>query len=390
MRLPLFVTAIPALLACSAAAFAFGPPTPAQDRQLRFFSAENPDGPLVLLLPLSGAQAAVGRAVRDGFLAAAASAGAAVRVHDAGSSSDSALEGFRRALHEEPSVIIGPLHKDAVAAISAQGPSAPWLALNYLEPRMQLERMVQFGLAPEDEARAAAEHAHAQGLRRALALVPQTTLASDWGARALQAFAARLIELGGAVVSEGRYTVGESNFAVPIKLLLGLDQSTERHRALDSLLGARSQFEPRRRDDADFLFIAARASDGRQLWPQLRFHRSGDLPVYATSAIYEGRSDSELNGLRVCDMPYLSDATGSYAKLRGEVEGLNSARQQPRLFALGYDAYAVAARMRSGELNATPGFAAATGTLTLANGAIQRRLGCAAFRDGRPSPPSKS
>ena len=52
------------------------------------------------------------------------------------------------------------------------------------------------------------------------------------------------------------------------------------------------------------------------------------------------------------------------ARLRADSAGLASAAQQPRLFALGADAYAVAARIRSGELASEPGFAGATGWLT--------------------------
>jgi len=378
-----------AVAAYGTAALAQRLPGPAQDRFTRYAYAASPEGPLALLLPLSGSLASTGIAVRDGFLAAAAAAGTPVRVYDAGSGNESAVDAFGQALRDGPSVVVGPLRKEAIAAIATAGAAVPWLALNYLD-NLGGENLVQFGLAPEDEARAVADHAYQLGLRRALAMVPLAVSGSDWGERALAAFTARLNALGGEVIGIARYSAASLNFAAPIQMLLGLDESKERHRVLANTLGARSEFEPRRRDDADFLFIAARPADGRLLWPQLRFYRVSDLPAYATSAIYEGKPDNELNGLRVCDMPYMLDGAGAYARLRAEIEGLASASQQPRLFALGVDAYSVAARMRSGELRSTPNFAAATGLLSFGNGAIARQLGCSEFRDGKPRAPAKS
>ena len=367
-------------------------PTPAQNIRGHFSSFDlqtivGGEG-LALLLPLSGAYAASGLAVRDGFLAAAAPARAAVRVYDSGSSTESAVAAYELLLRDGPAVVIGPLRKEAVTAIAGLGPSRPWLALNYLDARAPVANTIQFGLAPEDEARAAAEQAHARGLRRAIALVPQALAGNDWGERALSAFGQRLRELGGEVIAAGRYAPGTLNFAEPIKQLLSLDQSDARHRALVAVLGQSSEFEPRRRDDVDFIFVAARPADGRLIWPQFRFYRSLDLPIYATSAIFEGGQDKELNGLRVCDMPYMLDGAGAYASLRGDVADLASARQQPRLFALGYDAFHVASLMQSGEL-AAPAFAAASGSLSVANGAVARGLSCAEIKDGSPRDASR-
>lgn len=368
-----------------AAASAQGLPGPAQDRFTRYSYVASPEGPLVLLLPLSGALGATGAAVRDGFLAAAAATGTPVRVYDAGASPEGAVDAFSRALRDGPSVVVGPLRKEAIAAIAAEGAAVPWLALNYLD-RAAGENLVQFGLSPEDEARAAAEQAYQQGLRRALTVIPQVVAGSDWGERALAAFSARLTELGGEVIGIARYAPGAGNFSAPAQALLGLDDSRQRHRTLENTLGARSEFEPRRRDDADFLFMAARPADGRLLWPQLRFHRLGDLPVYTTSAIYEGRADSELNGLRICDMPYLMEGENASTRLRAEVTGLPSATQQPRLFALGADAFALAIRMRNNELLGQPNVAGHTGQLALAQGVVTRRLVCGDMRDGKLRP----
>ncbi len=60
-------------------------------------------------------------------------------------------------------------------------------------------------------------------------------------------------------------------------------------------------FEPRRRQDIDIIFLIARPLKARQLVPQFKFHRSGQLPVVATSHAYTGaknkQQDIDLNGL---------------------------------------------------------------------------------------------
>ncbi len=74
------------------------------------------------------------------------------------------------------------------------------LALNQIEGAAPAQ-LYQFALAPEDEARQAAERASLDGHTRALAMVP----AGAWGARQLQAFTDRFQELGGTVIRAERY-----------------------------------------------------------------------------------------------------------------------------------------------------------------------------------------
>ena len=73
----------------------------------------------------------------------------------------------------------------------------------------------------------------------------------------------------------------------------------QRYQRLRANIGGPLQFDPRRRQDIDFVFLAADAKAGRLIKSQLKFHYSGDLPVYSTSSIYsrDGRSDSDLDEL---------------------------------------------------------------------------------------------
>ena len=354
-------------------------PAPAGASSFGYASGGN-EG-FALLLPLSGAMAATGEAVRDGFLAAASGGDTAVRVYDAGNSAESAVSAWQEALRDGASVIVGPLRKEALSALAGLGdPPVPWIALNYSGFSSGYNRF-QFGLAPEDEARAAAEDAVQQGLKRALVLAP----GSDWGERAAQAFAARLSELGGSVLEQSQYASGAMNFAEPIQKLLNLDISKARLLTMTATLGTKPEFEPRRREDADLVFFAARAADARLIWPQLRFFRATDLPTYTTSAAYEGGMDPELSGLTLCDMPFmLNGADSDAAELRGQLADLPAAKNQPRLLALGADAYTLARKIQAGELQSLQSFDAATGTLHVNGGVINRSLRCARIKDGVP------
>src|SRR5690606_9293458 len=134
------------------------------------------------------------------------------------------------------------------------------------------ENLFQYGLNPEDEARQAAEHASIEGYRHALVLAPLNEL----GDRLDRAFSERFEELGGMALSSEFYTPGASDFAGPITRGVGLDDSRGRHRQLQGVVGTALEFEPRRRQDLDMVFMVGSPREARLLTPQLRFHRAGD------------------------------------------------------------------------------------------------------------------
>lgn len=364
-------------------------------RVFSFFGAKPTGDSIALLLPLTGAFSKTAEAVRDGFLSAyfkKSGVKPTVRVYDAGATASSTLAAYQQALDDGVGLVVGPLRKDGVAAIVQAGqPPVPMLALNYLDTSQPVFNLFQFGLAPEDEARAAAERAVSEGGRRAIVLVSNT----DWGERAQLAFSKRLQELGGSVVAGSRYELGARDYSAQIKQLLNIEESEARHQALNNLLGKRTEFEPRRRDDADFIFIAARPAEGRMIWPQFRYHRSSGLPIYATSLIFGGASDPELNGLRFCDMPWMLQDKSAMTASRAEVSDVAAFKSQPRLFAMGYDAFMLASLIQKSELQQGAGYPAASGELIVdPAGVIGRRLACAQMDAGQPrlleSKPPKS
>ena len=169
---------------------------------------------------------------------------------------------------------------------------------------------------------------------------------------------------------------------------MGLSLSRQRYQRLRANLGQNIEFDPRRRADAEFVFLAATAPNGRLLKSQLKFHYSGDLPVYSTSSIYamDGRSDSDLNGVMFADTPWIIDPQPWIADLPAVFsQAWPEQRRLGRLHAMGYDAYMLVASLyqaRGGSMNEIDG---ATGRLYLDfDGQVHRRLSWAQFQSGQP------
>lgn len=167
---------------------------------------------------------------------------------------------------------------------------------------------------------------------------------------------------------------------------MGLTGSIRRYQRMRANIGGALQFDPRRRQDTEFVFLATDAPAGRLLKAQLKFHYSGDLPVYSTSSVYsmDGRSNSDLNGIMFADAPWVIDPQPWIAELPGEFAAYwPDERRMARLHAMGYDAYNLIAALfafRGGQMAELDG---ATGKLFLdAGGRIHRHLAWAQFQNG--------
>lgn len=344
---------------------------------------------LAVLLPLSGNYQTAADAVRDGLMAAYYQVGGdklpAVTLYDSGTSAASAEAAYQKAVADGASMVIGPLTKEAVAALAGQ-PSlpVPVLALNYLDNgRAGPSGFYQFGLLPEGEAEQAAERAVAEGRTHGVALVSN----DDFGARMFNAFSSRFAELGGTLLGMQTYTPGGSAYADTLTQLFGLDASQAREQHLAAVLGQRMEYEPRRRQDIQFIFLAANASDARQIQPQIAYYHAEDLPVYSTSRVYElddSVDNTVLNGVIFDDMPWTLEDAGAIADMRGTLARYwpNSFAGNSRLYALGFDAYRLVPLLYNTHAIGQP-LQGVTGLLSLdADGRVHRRLDWADFEDG--------
>jgi outer membrane PBP1 activator LpoA protein len=346
---------------------------------------------IALLLPLSGRTAPAGKAIQNGFMGAYFSTVAGldepqtVRIYDVGKEGG-ASAAYATAVADGAEFVIGPLLKDNVIALANDIlVPVPVLTLNYLpENTLAPPGLYQFALAPEDEARSAAVRALADGHTRAVALVPN----NDWGRRLLTSFSTEFEALGGTLLDYRSYTPGIPDFSNTIEDLMALSGSVRRYQRLRANIGGPLQFDPRRRQDSEFIFLAADAPAGRLLKSQLKFHYSGDLPVYSTSSInaMDGRSNSDLNGIMFADTPWIvapqswiEHLPSLYSKYWPEERRLG------RLHAMGYDAYQLIASLHAAHSGPMVEVDGATGKLHVdADGRVRRELAWAQFQRGEP------
>ena len=340
---------------------------------------------LALMLPLGGRQQSAANAIRDGFVAAYIADAAAfnaptVRVYD--TSPYGAILAYERAFSDGADVVIGPLRKTAVQEMAlVEHLPVPLLALNRLpDDEYGPTGFYQFALAPEDEAISAARRAVALNERRAVALVPS----GDWGNRILTNFRTGLESAGGQLLDYEYYDAAETDFSQQIQRVMQISASVARRNRVRNLVEQPLQYEPRRRQDIDFVFIAARPDNARALKPQLRFHYAGDLPVYATSAVFaeDGRSNRDLRGIRFPEIPWLIDTENQVEPSAETFSRFwRTEPQIARLYAMGIDAYRlVKAIFIDGTEAPLPG---ATGLLTVNHdGVVHRELSWAEFSDG--------
>lgn len=342
---------------------------------------------IALLLPMTSPQRLAALAIRDGFFAAHLRGthgnDTLIRVYD--TAALGAQDAYLRAQLEGADFIVGPLLQPEVEQVIAQAGFVPTLALNFAQNETPtLTSFYQFALAPEDEVRAIAQRAVASGATTAVALVPN----SNRGRRLLNAFRAEFESLGGELLDFSDYDTAAQDFAVPITALLNITLSNQRYRRLAANLGTSIQFEPRRRQDVDLIFLAADSSAARMLAPQLRFNSAGDIPTYATSDVFEPREnarDNDLNGVVFADTPSLLSPDETATGVRSELQLYWPQRSsQFRFYGMGFDAYQLVAPLYEGSVTSWP-LPGMSGNLTLErDGKIHRSLPVAQFQNGRP------
>ncbi|MFG6666737.1 penicillin-binding protein activator [Halomonas sp. HNIBRBA4712] len=329
---------------------------------------------IMVALPQSGPLSSIADTISSAMREHASIRGQGVELSFVDSTQYSMDELYSRAEQMNAQLLVGPLDKEQVTRLEQQ-PSVPMptLALNYgNSAQNQASGLFQYGLSAEDEARQAANRAYQDGHRQMAVMVPD----NDWGRRVGEAFWNEFHALGGEVSNAVRYN--PSN-----------DVSSAVQTALN-VSGDRAQL-----GNVDALFLLALPEYARQVPPMMDFYYAPDLPIYATSHLFEGtqerRLNQDLNDVMFVDIPWqIPDAAvggaealpfySSYQALQGEGDA-----SLFRLQAMGVDAYELATRLS--DLSSIQGFNGSTGTLSLSgDGRIHRELPWARFQNGRPAP----
>jgi outer membrane PBP1 activator LpoA protein len=344
---------------------------------------------LALMLPLSGRTAEPAAQIRDGFMTAYYQLPAAsrprLRVYDTATTSMADVVADATAAGAE--FIVGPLTREEVtAAADLLTTRPPILALNFLPPdRPTPSRYYQFALSPEDDARAVARYIGASGRRRGVVLAPE----GDWGARVTAAFDEELRAAGGNLIGQATFgTAARTDFTDSIMQVLRTDDSRSRQQRIQSIIGQKLEFEPRRRADIQFIFAPSQPRSARLLRPQLRFQLAGDIPTYTLGDAYEPHptANEEIDGIMFPDMPWMLGDQGLSGDVREAARAAfgDSTSHRGRLFAFGFDAFRIAAALqRGGNINPE----GLTGTLSMdAQGRVRRELQWVRIKGGLPVP----
>ncbi|MFB9067133.1 penicillin-binding protein activator [Pseudofulvimonas gallinarii] len=333
------------------------PPTDADGRALY--------GKVALLVPLSGQMGVPGQAVRDGFMAAyfaGAEPRPQVEVIDAGSTPESALAAYERALENGAERVVGPLSREAVSAVFNHPIlPVPVLALNHADGVSPPQGSAQFGLLPDEEALAAADRFLQLGVLR----VAMVSMNEDWSERSALAFRTRLELGGGEVVADVRVQRNDYDL----------------RRRAESI----SNSQP------EGVFLALSAQSARLLVPQMK--ALGVTGTWlAMSRVYGGTPlpavDRDLDGVEFCDAPWVIGSAVGVPSRNELAQSVNNIQGPAlRLFAFGMDAYRLLGYVDWLSQRPYSFIHGATGELSVDQAAqVRRQLAWARFQDGVPVP----
>jgi len=347
---------------------------------------------IALVLPLSGPQQVAGQVVRDGLVAAILQQPSELRpllrVYD--SVATGVIAAYTQAVTDGAKFIVGPLTKDEVATLAtSQQVTVPTLVLNALPEQIPATpNLFQFWPDPAEEARQVAQHIASEGLTHGIALLPK----SERGDRVSRAFETELRVYGGKVVGQVFYDLKTRDFRDPVTAALLINESNARAKALSAALGTKLEFEARPRSDVQFIFIGADPAQGRLLRPTIRFHLIEQIPIFATSDIYEAdataKANMDLDGVTFPDMPWLLAPDEQAVQLRAALNRYwpGRARERARIYALGFDTYRLIPLLLS-QSTGTPTNQSngVTGRLSIdTSGHVHRELDWARIVNGQP------
>ncbi len=353
-------------------------------------------GHITVLLPETGPYADAAQAIKQGILAAHFATNSTTQIQfipihtNPITGISNVQQAYQQAIANKTDLVIGPLDKNSVQQLAeSQELTIPVLALNRLPEGQAKHNLYQFGLAPEDDAASAASYALENGFNRAIIMAPY----AEWGQRIANAFTKQWHKTDGVILSQADYNEEKNDFSDVITPLLGLSSSEQRYQLVKRTIGRSAEFEPRRRQDIDVLFLIARPLKARQLVPQLKFHRSGQLPILATAHAYNGyvntQQNIDLNDVIINDIlwvfPELAADDPVYSALTSN--STNSWHSLIRLYALGADAYRLTEHINRLSHSANESYSGATGMLSINEaGLIERDLHAARFQNGQIVP----
>ncbi len=332
---------------------------------------------IAILLPLNSRFQKAAQALREGIEYQHQQNESAFRpqiqFYDVGDSPFNIAQYYNAAVQNGAEFVIGPLGRefaDQLGTFSDLGRVPTVLLGGYQALGSGTSRFV---ISPEQEGRQIAEQAWRDG-HLSTAIMRTTGRTSE---RTASAFKDRWLELGGKIANEMMYSSQQFDHSVELKQLFAINQSRYRHSRLSAVLDFKPKFSAYQRADIDFIFMYAAPAAARLLRPQINFFSGSKVPVYSAANIYDGIPDkvnnTDLNQTHFPVMPWVL----------GSARVARYAGQLNRLFALGSDAYDLAAQYQILKNNDSLSFNGRTGRVSIAaDGMVMSQPLWAQFKDG--------
>lgn len=357
-------------------------------KSLGSFSSASAPSQVALLLPLQDNYEVPSYTLLDGFMGAyyqfldenISADAPQIRIYD--TSVQSMQKAYNHAVEDGAEMIIGPMRQSEVEALMPMASlPVPTLSLNRVETGngSQPQNLFQFGLSPQDEITQIADRAWQQGKRNVLMISPN----NGWGRSSASFFNQYWTEKGGTVLDQVAYPSSVKDFTPLLKPPLLIDLSEDRAVQIKRFVNSRIKSQVRRRQDIDLVVVLGYPVVARQIKPALDFLYASDVPVVATSHIYNGIQqtdlDRDLTGVEFSAMPWT--LPGQLATELTPDTRLHTAYRH--LYAVGHDAFLLHRNLRDLQSEQETWVFGATGLLSLSDGVIRRQQKWAEFQRGK-------
>lgn len=351
---------------------------------------QNTPSQLALLLPLQDEYKIPSYTLIEGFLEAyyktilestyEQEMAPEIRIYDTSTGSIQSI--YNQAVAEGADIVIGPLRQSQVESLtSAPLLPVPTIALNRLdkENTPQPENFYQFGLSSLDELTHIADRAWRKGLRKVLLITPD----NSWGVHSAKFFSNYWVGKGGTLLQEVTYSSTTNDFTQLLKPSLQIDLSEQRGLQIKRFVNSSVNYTVRRRQDIDLVIMLGYPLKARQIKPALDFLYASDVPVVATSHIYNGdhqeQFDRDLSGIEFSSMPWT--LKGHLPYVLNVDEKLHTAYRH--LYALGHDAFLLYGNLNELTNSDSLTVYGATGLLSLKENILIRTPKWAIFERGK-------
>jgi outer membrane PBP1 activator LpoA protein len=357
-------------------------------RALGSFGRTQAPAQVALLLPLQDNYQVPSYTLLDGFMGAyyrfmdtnIAANAPQIRVYD--TSVQSMQKAYNNAVNDGAQMIIGPMRQSEVEALlPLANLPVPTLSLNRIDTATgsQPQNLFQFGLSPQDEITQIADRAWQQGKRNVLMISPY----NSWGRSSAEFFDQYWTQKGGTVLDQVAYPSSVKDFTPLLKPPLLIDLSEDRALQIKRFVNSRIKSQVRRRQDIDLVVVLGYPVVGRQIKPALDFLYASDVPVVATSHIYNGieqtELDRDLTDVEFSAMPWT--LPGQLVTELTPDTRLHTAYRH--LYAVGHDAFLLHRNLRELQSQKGASVFGATGLLSLSDGVIKRHQKWAEFQRGK-------